>query len=467
MAIWSLTQEKVDKLLKQIGEKEQEIDTLIKLTVKDLWTRDLDDFIAEWRFQLEDDAKRQKKVANYGRRASNKLKLGAKGLGAKRGKTKAGNDDDDSDYETAKPKKASGPVRVQPKPVSAFFTALKNSSSPPSKAAINAGKGDKGQSKASIQSHSQIATAPNGNGISDSIQLQDEAIAAVVQKAGKAGPAKLMGTTNVAALNLDGNNETKVPARKARLAASKAIRYGDGSDSDFDDGDGMLGDVSQMVKGIGGGSNDGQLGAKPLFATSTSKTAGGSTVLGKAQGKSEPAQAMDISDDETDFTKLMPKPVAAQKAPDAESNNNDKNQMQSLLTSSDIEIASPAKPTMTKPTSKQVNTAGAGAKQTRTALTKKPAAATAKKVAAAAAKKAVSLSPAAKRAKTRKLLESDSDDDAFERDDDEDENENDVMDTKVKSKKAPPKAPPKSRRRQKGRLARRRLRRRRRPTRPI
>src|SRR5699024_5978024 len=52
MAIWSLTQERVDKLRKQIGEKEMEIDALIKLSKEDIWKQDLEDFISEWRFQL-------------------------------------------------------------------------------------------------------------------------------------------------------------------------------------------------------------------------------------------------------------------------------------------------------------------------------------------------------------------------------------------------------------------------------
>ena len=60
MPIWSLTRERIDKLLKQVGDKELEIDTLIKLTKEDLWTKDLDEFLAEWRFQLDDEAKRQK-----------------------------------------------------------------------------------------------------------------------------------------------------------------------------------------------------------------------------------------------------------------------------------------------------------------------------------------------------------------------------------------------------------------------
>ena len=41
MAIWSLTQERVEKLNRQIGDKEEEIDVLIKKTEKDIWRQDL------------------------------------------------------------------------------------------------------------------------------------------------------------------------------------------------------------------------------------------------------------------------------------------------------------------------------------------------------------------------------------------------------------------------------------------
>jgi DNA topoisomerase-2 len=136
MAIWSLTKEKVDRLLAQIGDKEHEMDVLIKLSVKDLWTHDLDEFIAEWRYQLEDDRKRRRKVQQLGRRASNKLKIGAKGPVSKKRKAAAaenGDDLDDSDFDfagakpkVAKVKKAPVIRKVQPnlKTAAAFFGAL-------------------------------------------------------------------------------------------------------------------------------------------------------------------------------------------------------------------------------------------------------------------------------------------------------------------------------------------------------
>ncbi|TKA74110.1 hypothetical protein B0A55_07082 [Friedmanniomyces simplex] len=104
MAIWSLTQERVEKLTRQIGEKEEEVDVLTRKSPKDLWTTDLDELLEEWQKQLEEEARREKKVRAKGRRASAKLGFGAKGGGKKR---KAGEDsefDEDSDFGVKKPK---------------------------------------------------------------------------------------------------------------------------------------------------------------------------------------------------------------------------------------------------------------------------------------------------------------------------------------------------------------------------
>lgn len=67
MAIWSLTKEKVglcrvlriqsltrlsrqvERLLRERDEKEGELMALLKLTPKDIWSTDLDNFMGEWR----------------------------------------------------------------------------------------------------------------------------------------------------------------------------------------------------------------------------------------------------------------------------------------------------------------------------------------------------------------------------------------------------------------------------------
>lgn len=55
MAIWSLTRERYEKLLKQRDDKEDELNTLLGKSAKDLWNEDLDDFLIEWEKFLERD----------------------------------------------------------------------------------------------------------------------------------------------------------------------------------------------------------------------------------------------------------------------------------------------------------------------------------------------------------------------------------------------------------------------------
>ena len=113
MAIWSLTKERVEKLRQQIGNKEAEIDELIKLSKEDIWRKDLDDFLEEWRNELDDEARREKKNRSMGRRASTKLTIGGRAPAKKR---KA--DDDDSDFAAPKPKKTTAKQtinKVKPK----------------------------------------------------------------------------------------------------------------------------------------------------------------------------------------------------------------------------------------------------------------------------------------------------------------------------------------------------------------
>ena len=269
MAIWSLTQERVQKLLQQIADKETEIDVLIKLSVKDLWSRDLDDFIAEWRFQIDDDKKRQRKVANLGRRASNKLKIGAKGPAAKKRKAQ-GDDPDDSDFGVAKSKKTTTKVQNNPGAGAAFFRQF----SPPSKSSTAAAK-------------------PAANGVKKETNAS----------------FGLDGTS-------DGNSEDekpkpldvgKEPIRKARAAARKPVKYGGSSDeeSDSDNGDDMLGDVSQMVKTVGVNLDGPKPGSRPLFSTSASRR-GSSVGPAKAKPKGVSRIMDDHSDNETDFSKLIP-----------------------------------------------------------------------------------------------------------------------------------------------------------------
>ncbi|KAI9710070.1 MAG: DNA topoisomerase 2 [Chrysothrix sp. TS-e1954] len=108
MPIWSLTQERFEKLKRNIGDREAEHKTLTKTSTKEIWTRDLDDFLEEWRFQLADEQKRSKKLATMGRRTSTKMRIAGKSGPKKR---KQDLSDDDSDFEASKPKRSAAAAK--------------------------------------------------------------------------------------------------------------------------------------------------------------------------------------------------------------------------------------------------------------------------------------------------------------------------------------------------------------------
>ncbi|MCJ1304555.1 DNA topoisomerase 2 [Hypocenomyce scalaris] len=312
MAIWSLTKERVDKLLKQIGDREMEIDELIKLSKEDLWKRDLDDFINEWRVQLAEEHTRQKKVANLGRRASTKLKLAAKGPEARKRKAQ-GDDPSDSDFGMAKSKKPTVVKHVQPKAgMLAYLSA-----SPNPKPAVAATKALTNNVKPAAKPSDVAKLAKKEN--SDDVWMQidgaaesasDAAVAPVFQKAKvaaaaatkKSAPAK---KKLVSDDDEDEENSRPAPSRKPRAAAMKPVNYDVLSDSDDDDENF---DIGNMVKGIGGSSADpAAAGSRPLFSARASVSRPGSSAgLPKSTTKPSSKGLIDLDDDETDYSKLAP-----------------------------------------------------------------------------------------------------------------------------------------------------------------
>lgn len=317
MPIWSLTKERVEKLLKQVGDKELEIDVLIKLTKEDLWTRDLDDFIGEWRFQLEDEHKRQKKITNMGRRASSKLKIAAGGPGSKKRK----NDSDDSDFGGAAPKakKAAGPK--PPKAVGGMLSYLapEPKKNPPKAKAMSAvakaaqrtldllGPIEKKPAKEEASepdvwmqldgpgTDAPKATKPKANVSKKAAPkkkiVSDEDDEEVLSK--RAAPKKVESDDDV-------SDEVVGPTagRGGRAAAKKPIKYNVMSDSDSDD---MDFDVGKMVKGIGNASTD---NARPLFTTSSRPSSSAGVPVKKATSSKA---AVDIDEfDDTNYSMLAP-----------------------------------------------------------------------------------------------------------------------------------------------------------------
>lgn len=335
MPIWSLTKERIEKLLKQIGDKEAEIDTLIKLTKEDLWNRDLDAFINEWRFQLEDEAKTRKKAAQMGRRASSKLKVGAKGPAARKRKAQ-GEDPDDSDFGNfAVAKKPAVVKRAQPKvgllshlsPLAkpkATASKVKTQGllshlSPLAKPEAATSKTNTQREKAVSKKSDDVQLSKNASDedqppqqSSDDIGMTldgtaqsktEAAVAPIFQKAKAAAGTKRPAPAKKVESD-DEDEEIVRPAisRRPRAAAKKVPTY-NLSDSDSN-GDDLLFDVGKMVKGIDNAPADQSSNSRPLFSASMSRP-GSSAGLTK-KSSSSTRQPMDVDGDDTDYSKLAP-----------------------------------------------------------------------------------------------------------------------------------------------------------------
>lgn len=302
MAIWSLTQERVDKLLSKIRETENELDILIKTAPKDIWRRDLDEFLTEWKVQLEQEAKNTKKRSQMGRRASAKLKIGGKDGGKKR-RPRDSDGYSDSDVGPPKAKKSSA-NRVQPKSSSLMnYLGTTSSNKPATKSLVNAVEqkpvarppaetaaivldGAAESKEAVLPKPEKNKTAPKVTkniDLSDDSDDMDDEFMDIAKEA-------------------NAKRDVVAPARNGRAARAKPAKYvlSDNTDSDGDD---MLGDVSTMVKGIG--SKTVETG-RPLFSASASRP---SSAHGLPKTVGRPSRGLvDTSSgaDETDYAKLAP-----------------------------------------------------------------------------------------------------------------------------------------------------------------
>jgi DNA topoisomerase-2 len=312
MPIWSLTKERVDKLLAQVGDIEHEIDKLIKLTKEDLWDKDLNDFINEWRTQLQEEANMRKKIASMGRRESTKLKINAKVPGRKR--KPQGEDADDSDFGTKGAARKPAPVkRAQPKSNMLSESPLakptvKSKPTASSKAKTLGGK----TAPIMPEDTKPLPQASDGLQSVVSAQASDMPVAPIFQKAKtaavskKTAPVKKVKSEDEDDQESDAEIIRPAVSRKPREAAKKVPTYHvDDSDSNGDD---MLLDVGKMVKGIGNASSDQATTTRPLFSASMSRPGSSSGFPKKSSSSSR--QTMDLDGDDTDYSKLAPPPAA-------------------------------------------------------------------------------------------------------------------------------------------------------------
>lgn len=216
MPIYSLTAERLERLRKQIAAKKKEHDDLERLDEKDLWSRDLDEFLEEWEHQQVLDAEIAKKIRNMGRRRSKKI-----GAGGGRGGKRANRDDDD--FDPGKTTKAAKSMKKE-------MTVVKRPVEP------------KKQGAAFAQKFSGTKPKPKtyGNDGAES-DFSDDDFAALSKSKPTAAPAKKVPAPDEAVKDEDSEiEEISAPtiSRSKRAAAAKPKSYAnDGSDSDFSDDD--------------------------------------------------------------------------------------------------------------------------------------------------------------------------------------------------------------------------------------
>lgn len=259
MAIWSFTAERLAKLKEQIVKKKQDHDDLLALSEKDLWCADLDEFLGEWEQQLRLDAEIQTSINRMGRRASKKI-------GAGRGR-KAARDDDDYDPGAAK----KGKARAKAAP--------------------------KAEPKAETKSHQRFAEMfsakpkakpkPKDDDSDEDMKSEFSDDDLAVFKA-KPAPKK---SDSV-------EPEAQARGRRAAAAKPKAWIVDDESDSD---GDNLLGDIDEMVKGISKPEGPSSKGRVSLFSMSQGGSGSGKEL---PKTKSKPSRTFDFSDDDTNYEML-------------------------------------------------------------------------------------------------------------------------------------------------------------------
>ncbi|TPX18909.1 uncharacterized protein E0L32_011387 [Thyridium curvatum] len=368
MPIYSLTNERLEKLKKEIEAKKAEHDELDKLSEKDLWCRDLDDFVEEWENQIRLDAEIQTTIRRMGRRVSKKI-------GAGRGRRAK----DDDDYMEKKPARAPKAQiqKVETKTHQRFAEMF--SGKPKAKPAASAGM----------------------DGASD--EFSDDDFAA-------------LGKTKTVKRESPEDSEPPAPSQDAangrgkRAAASKAKTWiiDDDSDSDMDD-DKMLGDVGAMVKGIGQSAADGANGRLSLFAMSRPETSSGegnsASSLPKVRAK--PSKTFDFdSHDDTNYEALaLSSPRKSTKAEEVDDFLSDDDDLPAPAATTKASSAAAA-PLVAKKGRGRPAGAKNKPKEDKPAATKKAAASKAKPVTLSPAAKAY----AAKKAKAKTFISSDEED---------------------------------------------------------
>ncbi|KAH0838728.1 DNA topoisomerase II [Lanmaoa asiatica] len=111
MAIWSLTKEKIEKLLQQAADKEAELLMLLERTPISLWNDDLVSFLKEWDKSCQDF--NNKTLLDANGKKIKKKQATLKHRKSLTGRKSFGSDDSEDDF---KPTKAAAKKKAEPKP---------------------------------------------------------------------------------------------------------------------------------------------------------------------------------------------------------------------------------------------------------------------------------------------------------------------------------------------------------------
>jgi DNA topoisomerase-2 len=343
--------------------KKEEHDTLEKLSEKDLWCQDLDAFVSEWELQLKEEEDYQKTIRNTNRRASRKIGAGKNG-GKGRPKASAA----DTEY-NPKPLKANpnkGIVKVEPpKQHERFLSMFKGA-----------------QSKAKPNANSM--GSDGADEVDQASGLSDDDFETL--KATK--PASKDKESSASRSTSEQPGPSNARGKRAAAAAPKKWVIDDDEESESDDGK-FLGDVGDMVKGIGSDNktdNAATNGRLSLFAMSRPGSSHGKSVGDLPKVKSKPSKTFNISDDDDETNYEMLAKSSPHKAPPEPRDNLD-----SFLSDDDDLVPMIKKAPVKAPAPKP-----AAPKVVPKAAPKAKKAPAPKKVAEPSQPKPVQLSPAAK-----------------------------------------------------------------------
>ncbi len=307
MPIWSLTNERLEKLKNQIAAKKAEHDELEALSEKDLWMKDLEEFVDEWHTQLKLEEEITTGIRRMGRRTSHKIGAG-KGRRVK----------DDDDYQPDKKGKGKAAPKVKVEKVETKthqrFTEKFQAAAKPKP--VNdlsdddfALLGKKAVVKEESQPPAQVTEVTTGRTkraaatkskyvLSESEEDDDDDFMEI-------DPPEPAGVEDEVMSEPEVEEIIEKPVRRAAKAAKPTYmdpEFGSDSEEDDDDDD-MLGDVGALVKGIGGaGTSSSNGGRLSLFAMSRPEA--GETPLPKM--KSKPSKSiLDVDDhDDTNYEAL-------------------------------------------------------------------------------------------------------------------------------------------------------------------